>query len=170
MSTATATTNIIVTHACGHAHARDLSDTAASLRSDKAKWWATQECKPCNAETFAARQRAKPVSAEVKAARAARLQTALDDAQRMNLPPLQGSEKQIPYGTELRYDALRLLYEELVQSERMTEDEYDEKVTTLARRINRAKFWIEHKESSVDDFLLDLADPGDQNIGTENPY
>ncbi|WP_200328969.1 hypothetical protein [Leucobacter sp. L43] len=102
--------------------------------------------------------------------RAARLRTALDDAQRMNMPPLQGSEEQIPYGTELRYDALRLLYEELVQSERMTEDECDEKVTTLARRINRAKFWIEHQESSVDDILRDLADPGDQNIGTENPF
>ncbi len=88
----------------------------------------------------------------------------------MNMPLLQGSEKQIPYGTSLRYDALQLLHEELVQSERMAEDEYDEKVTTLARRINRAEFWIEHKESSVDDFLLDLADPGDQNIGTENPF
>lgn len=145
-------TNVIVTHACGHGHARDLSDTAASQRPDKAK------------------QRAKPVSKERKAEWEAHRQAALEDAQRMNLPPLQGSDKQIGYGTELRYDLLRGLYDELMQSGRMSEDEYDEKVTVLARRINRAKFWLDHKESSTEDLLTDLADPGDQNIGTENPY
>jgi len=169
-ATTTTSTITIVTHACGHAHARDLSDTAASLRSEKARWWATQECKACRIETWKAQQRAKPLSKERQAEHAAHHQAALEDAQRLNLPPLQGSEKQVGWGTDLRYDALRNLYEELVQSERMTEDEYDEQVITLARRINRAKFWIDHKESSVDEFLLDLTDPGDQNIGTENPY
>lgn len=163
-------TGTIVAHKCGHAHARDLSDTAASLRAKKAEWWSTQECKTCAAETWKAKQRAKPLSKERKAEHAAHRQAALEDALRLNLPPLQGSEKQVGWGTDLRYDALRNLYEELVQSERMTEDEYDDQVITLARQINRAKFWIDHKDSSVDDFLLDLTDPGDQNIGTENPY
>lgn len=167
MSTMTGT---IVTHKCGHAHARDLSDTAASQRAKKAEWWSTQECKTCAAETWKAKQRAKPLSKERKAEHAAHRQAALEDAQQLNLPPLQGSEKQVRWGTDLRYDALRKLYEELVQSERMTEDEYDEQVITLARRTNRAKFWIDHRESSVDDFLLDLTDPGDQNIRTENPF
>ena len=156
-----------VEHSCGHAQDRDLVDTAASLRADKATWWETQICTDC--------LRAKPrpprkVSKETRAMWNELSEAAREDQERMNLPPLQGSVKQIPWGTDERFKLLRNLYEELVQSEQLSEDEYDEQVTVLAHRIDWATWWIDHKDSATDDLLQDLKDPGTQFIGTENPY
>ncbi|WP_053353935.1 hypothetical protein [Leucobacter musarum] len=162
-----ATLKPIVTHACGHSQVRDLSDTAKSQRAEKRDWWATQKCRACSTEEW---KRSRPMSAEFKAKLEARKQEAFDDAERQGLSPLQGTDKQVGFATEVRYKILTELYDELVQSGQMTEDEYEEKVVVLARRINRARFWLDHKESSTEVLLEDLEDPGAQNIGTENPF
>ncbi|MFD5600808.1 hypothetical protein ACFWHR_12230 [Leucobacter sp. NPDC058333] len=155
-----------ISHSCGHEQERDLSETAASLRPKKAEWWETQICTDC----LRATPRKRTISKELRAEWNAKRESAYEDQERMNLPPLQGSEKQIPWGTEERFTLLRDAYEELVQSEQLSEDEFDAEVIEPARRIDKARWWIDHKGSSLADLRTDLKDPGEQFLGSENPF
>lgn len=159
--------SFMITHVCGHAQARDLSTDPATKRAAKAKWWATQTCTAC---LKAQPRRRMPVSREVQAERDRRKQEALADQEASNLPPLHGSEKQLDWALRVRFELIQTAYEDLVQSEALTEDEFDAQVLVPARRVSTARWWLDVKDNSTEDLIRDLADVGEEHLGTENPF
>lgn len=71
-----------------------------------------------------------------------------------------------------RYNLFRSVYDDLVQSGELSEDEFDERVLTPAKRIDRAGWWIDNRDASAAELLELVADPGDRasTSGNENPY
>lgn len=158
----------MITHVCGHTQARDLSKDPASKRGAKAEWWSTQTCTAC---LKAQPRRKMPVSREVQAERDKRMQEALADQEASNLPPLnRGSEKQRDWALRVRFELIQTAYADLVQSEEITEDEFDEQVLAPARRIDTARWWLDVKDNTTEELIRDLADVPEEALGTENPF
>lgn len=140
---------------CGHIEDRDLSHKPAGERAGFAKWLAGQDCNACWQ-----RSNHKKDSVEFKKKREAELAEAEEEAQRLNLAVLSGSEKQVPWAMQIRQKMLRESYSDLVESGHMSEAEYDVAIMNTARLIDRAKWWIDNKDCSVEDLPELLADPG----------
>jgi len=157
----------MITHSCGHAQARDLSADPASKRTAKATWWTERICTAC---LKAQPRRKTPPSAEVRAEREQRRRDALADQEASNLPPLRGSESQQNWALTVRYELIQAAYEGLVQSEQLTEDEFDEQVLVPVRRVDYAGWWIDVKDNTTEELLSDLTDVNDKFLASENPY
>lgn len=152
---------------CGHVEDRDLSAKPAGDRAGFAGWLAKSKCTSCWQ-----RSSKREVSKEVAAEREAKRQAVREDQERSQLPLLQGSDKQVSWAADVRYVQLQAVYAELVESDGLSDDEFDSQVLELARKVDRAKWWIDHKDADVTELLELLADPGTSASGTlnENPY
>lgn len=152
-----------IDHKCGHSEDRDLSDVAAGQRAGKAEWWAGRPCFTCFRKNSK-----RTLSKEVQSERDALRQEALDDQARSNLPILGGSDKQVPWATEVRFKLLRSAYEELVQDGDQSETDFEDRVLEPARGIGRAKWWIDNREATPEMIIELLADPGLEQDACEN--
>lgn len=156
-------TTYAITHKCGHTQDRDLSDVAAGQRAGKVEQWSDGLCSTCYVK-----KKKKAGVAERKNVWDAQHQEALDDQVRSNLPILGGSDKQIPWATDIRYKLLRGAYEELVQDGDQSETDFEERVLEPARGIGGAKWWIDNREATSEMIIELLADPGLEQDACEN--
>lgn len=156
-----------ITFKCGHVEDRDLSAKPAGERRRYADWLSSTACSSCWQRSSKRTQ-----SKEFKARVEQETQAALEDQKKMGLPPLVGAQKQVAWGLTSRFHLFRSAYDELVQSGELTEDEFDEKILTPAKRIDRAGWWIDNRDASATELLELIADPGERAStgGNENPY
>lgn len=127
-----------ITFKCGHVEDRDLSAKPAGERRRYAEWLSSTACRSCWQRSSKRTQ-----SKEFKARAEQEVQAALEDQKKMGLPPLAGAEKQVAWGLTSRYNLFRSVYDDLVQSGELSEDEFDERLLTPAKRIDRAGWWID---------------------------
>lgn len=129
-----------ITHACGHTADRDLSSKPAAKRDGLAKWWAERDCFDCwrgerglgprmSRDEWIAQQRAK---AEKWAA---------DN----RMPELVGTEGQVAFANRVRYTAMLGLYTWAVEEEN-SDPETFAVVEEIARTVDRAPWWLDHRE------------------------
>lgn len=146
---------------CGHSETRDLSDKPAGKRKSFANWLSQQNCFSCWKE-------------ETKDERAAqRREAAAQNAVKLGLPELEGSEKQLEWAPIFRDSVIQNAHEELCRGEdaALTEEEFEERIMSHARMITRAGWWMDNSESEPEDLeeLVSTAlDDEDVVNGSEN--
>ncbi len=155
-------TSTEVTYACGHTGTADLSKKAAGERAGFVAWLEKQECFPCKNET-------EEASEEVQAQREKDKQEQNERAERFNLPDLRGTAKQVPWGVQVRDELIRFAYDQ-VQNGTLTEQDFEANVLATVRRIDTARWWIDNRSATPEEFAILIADPGEEALtGTENP-
>jgi len=157
-----------VTYTCGHTEDRDLSDKPAGKRAASAKWYGEHlVCGRCFKKDGGSGERDKERD-ERHAAEAEELRT---EAERDGLPvDLVGTEKQVPWALRVRGELIRGAYAALVETEQLSEAEFQVQVLEAAAPLDRARWWIDNREQDAADLPELLADPGvlDEGASTEN--
>lgn len=151
---------------CGHTETRDLSHKPAGDRAGFAAWLAKTQCSECFAASAPKRKKeyAKKFAEEAR-------EEAQAAAEKMGLPQLEGSEKQVGWALTVRNDLILGAHDELTEGEgaSMTEAEFTERILDPAQRIVRAGWWIDNREQDAADLEELVTDVVDENV-TENPY
>lgn len=132
-------THFDVTFNCGHSKTIDLSKKPAGKRAGTASWLSQRDCSNCQWTKDSENRRIQS------------LEVAAEFEQQYQLPPLRGSEAQLKWAPILRFEFLMKTYETSVQEGSLTEDEWDEKFLTFARKITRSGWWFDHKDSDPED-------------------
>lgn len=156
-----------ITYKCGHSGTRDLSAKPAGERAGYAEWLAKTDCFDC----FKGKK-SRGISAELKAERAAEETQAREEAERLALAVLRGSEKQVAWAMRVRHELLIGAYHELVDAGQLDDADYDELIIAKAKLIDRAGWWIDNREMAPGDLPELLADPGvlAEAASSENPF
>lgn len=149
---------------CGHSEVKDLATTPAGKRANKATWMGKNfNCSKC----FKAKGQE-----ELAKDNAELLAEAEVFEEEHDLPELEGSEKQIPWATRVRYQSLAAGLEHLVGNE----DQIDE-VLEAARTLTKSGWWIDYKDMDADEVYevvttgaVTARQKAAENIETENPY
>lgn len=151
---------------CGHTEKRDLSHKPAGDRAGFAAWLAKTQCSDCFSTSAPKRKKeyAKKFAEEAR-------EEAQAAAEKMGLPQLEGSDKQVGWALTVRNNLLLGAHDALVEGEAasMTEAEFTERVLEPAQRIVRAGWWIDNREQDAADLEELVTDVADENV-TENPY
>lgn len=149
---------------CGHLEVKDLGATPAGKRASKARWLGEQyTCVKCFKK--ADQKELEKLNADI-----------LADAEvfedENNLPELQGTEKQLPWATRLRF---QLLTDGLEQVG--SETDQAQQLLAAARTITRCGWWIDYKEASTDEVFevvttgaVKVSEQAENHVATENPY
>jgi len=157
-----------VKYTCGHTEDRDLSDKPAGKRAASAVWFGEHlVCGAC----FRKSNGSSESDEERDARHAAEAEELRDEAERDGLPvELVGTDKQVPWALRVRQELIRGAYAALVESEQMTEGEFQVQVLEAARPLDRARWWIDNREQNPADLPELLADPGVlvEGASTEN--
>ncbi|MYV98754.1 hypothetical protein [Streptomyces sp. SID3343] len=156
-----------VDHACGHSAANDLSHKSADERSGFARWLATRGCGDCWRAARAGDDADK--GAWLEARRAAEREAADAWTQRYAMPPLEGTERAVAWGTRCRHILVSAAYTALVVEGELAEDDW-QGVEEAARTVTRAGWWIDQRDSAPDDLpeLVEAATGRDRP--SENPF
>lgn len=154
-------TTFEIDFACGHTEERDLSNKPAGQRKGFASWLTTKNCSECNRKENAAEYKEKLY------------EEALQKQAALELPALEGTEKQLKWATTARNDVLMKAFEEFVRGEHaiMTEEAFEKQFLVPARMITRASWWIDYRDTEPADLkeCLDTAIEEEGNIN-ENPF
>ncbi|WP_328946410.1 hypothetical protein OG259_38075 [Streptomyces sp. NBC_00250] len=156
-----------IDHPCGHHTDRDLSDRPADRRTSFAEWLAKQECTDCWYASKKNNEQDK--EAWAKAKRAGEQAESETWSQQYRMPPLEGTERAIPWGVRCRHQILAAAYTALVLEGDASEAEWRE-IEETARAITRAGWWIDQRSSEPDDLTELLQAATDADRPTENPY
>ncbi|MFB4193355.1 hypothetical protein [Streptomyces carpaticus] len=156
-----------VDHQCGHQAEHDLSGRPADRRAGFARWLADRECTDCWRAD-------RTDDAEAKAAwrdkqRAAEQAEADEWTRRYGMPPLEGSERAVPWAVRCRHQLLAAAYTALVVEGDTDEADWAE-VEEAARTITRAGWWIDQREAEPGDLPELLVAATDDDRPTENPF
>src|SRR5690349_16797870 len=156
-----------ITHSCGHIQERNLSDRPADRRAGFAEWLAKQECTDCWKAARAGNEQDK--AAWLAAKRAEEQAESEAWSQQYRMPPLEGSERAVAWGTRCRHKLTSAAYTALVVEGDMNEADWEE-IEEAARSITRAAWWIDQRTCDPADLpeLLQAATEADRP--TENPY
>lgn len=149
---------------CSHLEIKDLSTTPAGKRASKARWMGENfDCTKC----FKANDKK-----ELAKLNAQTLADAEVFEEEHDLPELEGSEKQIPWATRVRFELLESGLEEAAADE-STIDE----LLAAARTITRAGWWIDYKDADADEVFevvttgaVKAREDQDALVENENPY
>jgi len=147
-----------VKYTCGHTENRDLSDKPAGKRASSAVWFGEHlVCGACFRKSTGSSE-----SDEKRDARhAAEAEELRAEAERDGFPvELVVTDKQVPWALRVRQELVQGAYAALVESEQMTEADFQEQVLKAARPLDRARWWIDNREQGPADFPELLADPG----------
>ncbi|MFE6101315.1 hypothetical protein ACFVQ4_15255 [Streptomyces laurentii] len=156
-----------IDHSCGHHADRDLSARPADRRAGFAEWLATQECTACWRASKEADEQDKAAWLDTKRAEE---QAASDTwSQQYRMPPLEGTERAVPWGVRCRHQVLASAYTALVIEGDTSEAEWEE-IEQSARTITRSGWWIDQRSSAPDDLPELLQAATDTDRPTENPY
>ncbi|WP_024821102.1 hypothetical protein [Arthrobacter sp. 31Y] len=161
-------TSLSIKYKCGHTQSTDLSKVPAGRRKAHAYGLGKNRvCGRCFAagnaegrEAFLAERNAQTL------AEAESFETDHD------LPPLEGSEKQISWATRTRYEMLSTALEELTGNGAMSEEDFVTRIVEPARKILKPSWWIDNKDAEPADIeeLVTTAVDEDELVETENPY
>jgi hypothetical protein len=154
-----------IEHTCGHSATRDLSDRPADRRAGFADWLTRQPCTDC----WRARNQEDHKAREIRLAerRATEQQEAEDWARTHRLPPLDGSDRAVPWAVRCRHQLLAAAYTILVVEGDLDEAAWQE-VEDAARTISRAGWWLDQRNADPAD-LPELLEAATER-GTENPF
>ncbi|AJF68570.1 hypothetical protein [Streptomyces vietnamensis] len=156
-----------INHSCGHKDDRDLSNRPADRRARFAEWLASQECSECWRASKENSEQDK--AAWVKAKRAEEQAESEAWSQQHRMPPLEGTERAVPWGVRCRHQILAAAYTALVVEGETSEAEWEE-IEETARTITRAGWWINQRSSEPDDLTELLQAATDADRPSENPY
>ena len=147
-----------VKYTCGHTEDRDLSDKPAGKRAASAVWFGEHlVCGAC----FRSNNGSSESDEERDARHAAEAEELRGEAERDGLPvELVRTDKQLPWALRMRQELVRGAYATLVESEPITEGEFQVQVLEAARPLDRARWWIDNREQDPADLAEPLADPG----------
>ncbi|WP_242120289.1 hypothetical protein [Sphingomonas lacusdianchii] len=121
-----------IVHACGHEQVHVIYGFDTQV-ARKARWLRTTKCRAC----FVADKKVEQTEA------AARDSTTIAH---LDLPPLTGSERQVTWAETIRINRLAKL---MTSPHTSAEADCD-----LCLRIYDAKWWIDHRDLSPADFLI----------------
>lgn len=153
-----------VTYSCGHSESRDLSKTPAGKRVGFAQWLHTQPCFKCSDKD------------NKEARRQQRIQDADRFAQRLDLPELNGTERQLMWAPIFRHRLIDAAHTALVteapEGEALTEEEFEDRVLVYARRLTRAGWWMSNSQAEAEDLeeLVTTAQDDGDAVVEENPF
>ncbi|SFG26832.1 hypothetical protein [Streptomyces mirabilis] len=156
-----------INHACGHISQGDLSDRPADRRAGYARWLAERHCADCwravqggdtssKAEWLAKKRAAEQAEAEEWSAR-------------YRMPPLDGTDRAVAWGTRCRHQLVSAAYTALVLEGTTSEAEW-EAIEESVRPLTRAGWWLDQRDADPADLteLLEAAATNDRP--TENPH
>ncbi|MBF6671133.1 hypothetical protein [Glutamicibacter sp. FBE19] len=149
---------------CGHSEVKDLATTPAGKRANKATWMGkTFKCSKCF------RAKGKEELAKDNAELLAEAEVFEDEH---DLPELEGSEKQIPWATRIRYQCLAAGLEHLDGN-----DEQIDEVLDAARTLTKSGWWIDYKDMDAHEVYevvttgaVSAKQKAAETIETENPF
>lgn len=156
-----------IDHTCGHHADRDLSDRPADRRASFAEWLSRQECTDCWRASNEGDEQDK--AAWLKAKRAEEQTASEAWSEQYRMPPLEGTERAVPWGVRCRHQILADAYTALVTEGTTSEAEWAE-IEESACTVTRAGWWIDQRSSEPEDLaeLLRAATGADRP--TENPF
>ncbi|NEA37710.1 hypothetical protein [Streptomyces sp. SID11385] len=156
-----------IEHACGHPADRDLSNRPADRRAGFAEWLATQECTDC---WRAAKQDDEQERAAWLAAKRAEEQAESDAwSQQYEMPPLDGTERAVPWAVRCRHQLMTAAFTALVLEGETTEAQW-EQIEDAARTVTRAGWWLDQRASDPEDLPELLQAATDADRSSENPF
>lgn len=161
-------TSLSIKYKCGHTQATDLSKVPAGRRKSHAYGLGkNRDCGRC----FAAGN-AKGREAFLAERNAQTLAEAESFENDHDIPPVTGSDKQLPWGTRSRYELLSAALEELTGEDGMSIEDFEDRILKPARRVLRASWWIDNKDAEAADIdeLVSTAVDADDLVETENPF
>ncbi|MFW0119830.1 hypothetical protein ACN08Y_07945 [Rothia sp. P5764] len=155
-------THYSITHSCGHKQEHDLSKKPAGKRKGFANWLSGNICSRCYRKEGAEEFKAKL------------LEEALSNQEKLGLPALEGTEKQVAWATTSRNELLMKAFEELVRGPEAThtEEQFEAEYLVPARHITYASWWIDYQDTEIDDLkeCLETAVDDPNQVINENPY
>jgi hypothetical protein len=156
-----------VEHTCGHTASVDLSDRPADRRAGYVRWLAGRDCTDC---WKASRDNdAQEKAAWLENKRAEKQAEAGAWAEQHRMPPLDGTDRTVAWGSRCRHQLMSAAYAALVLEGDTTEPEW-EAVEGAARTVTRGGWWIDQREAESGDLPELLQAVGDADRSTENPY
>jgi hypothetical protein len=164
-------TTVSIKYKCGHTQATDLSKVPAGRRKAHAYGLGLNRiCGRCFIKENAAGR--ETWLAERNAQALAEAESFEADHQ---LPPVEGSEKQIPWATRVRYELLSTALQALTvdADETLSAEDFEERILVPARAITRARWWIDNGDADAEDVeeLVNTAlEDADDHVETENPF
>lgn len=149
---------------CGHIETKDLTSAPAGKRAGKATWMGKNfTCSKC----FKAAGQAELAKDNAQVLAEAEVFENEND-----LPELTGSEKQLRWATQVRYENLAAGIEHLGEGSPESAE-----VLVAARTITRAGWWIDYKDMDPDEVYevvttgaVEAAEKAKNDVITENPY
>jgi hypothetical protein len=88
------------------------------------------------------------------------------------MPPLDGSDKAIEWGRQVRYHLVAAAHDNAEASGQSDED-FNSDVETPAQMITSASWWIDQRDSAASDvaeLVADVASDPSSDTGSENPF
>ena len=146
----------------------DLSARRPSDRAGYARWLSTTDCADCwkaGRDAAAARERA----AWLAGRRAEELAETEAWATRTGMPPLEGSDKAMEWGRQVRYELLAAAHDTLG----VADNDFAERVENPARHLDSASWWIDQRDTTPADLEELVTDAAANETGassSENPY
>lgn len=156
-----------IAHSCGHEAERDLSDRAADRRAGFAEWLAKHECTDCWKAAKEGVEQDKTTWLEAK--RAAEQAESESWSEQYRMPPLEGTERAVPWGVRCRHQLLSVAYTALVLEGGTSEAAWEE-IEDMARTVTRSGWWIDQRSSEPGDLAELLHAATDADRPTENPH
>ncbi|MEU6356009.1 hypothetical protein ABZ896_42980 [Streptomyces sp. NPDC047072] len=145
----------------------DLSNRPADRRTGFARWLAQKDCTDC----WKAARDTDSASTEqwLAAKRAAEQSEAEEWSARYRMPPLDGTDRAVAWGTRCRHQLVSAAYAALVLEGTISDAEW-EAVEEAVRPLTRAGWWLDQRDADPADLpeLLDAAAASDRP--TENPH
>lgn len=134
-------TSLSIEYKCGHTQSTDLSKVPAGRR--KAHAYGLGKNRVCG-RCFAAGndEGREAFLAERNAQTLAEAESFENDH---DLPPLQGSEKQMSWATRTRYERLSTALEEFTGDGGMSDEDFESRFLVPARRVLKPSWWIDIK-------------------------
>lgn len=158
-------TEFEIDYSCGHTETKDLSDLPAGSRRGRVKFLEEKgNCFECYKKS-----NKKKDAAEFKKYVKQQVKQAKIDSEELELPDLEGTDKQIDWATQIRIELIETAREHLVE-EKISEGEFDSKILEPARRIGSASWWINNRESEPDELEELVNDVAETDLLSENPY
>ncbi|MEU7993094.1 hypothetical protein [Rothia amarae] len=160
-------TEFEVNYSCGHSEIRDLSDKRPGERLGFKSFLERGKCKECFVKSATRKN-----SAETKKFLEQKYQEAVEESRKLELPGLEGSEKQVSWGTSVRLELLQAAYDQLVMGDEamMSEEEFEEKILVPTRSIGTAKWWLNNREAESEELEELVADVEERDLLSENPF
>ena len=153
------------TYSCKHPGSTDLSALKPFEREGRIAWLEGKKCRACDPAKKA--ETAKFVAEQ----RRARDAEALAAEQAFGFDPMQGPPALVAWGRRVRVQLVKDAWEALD----LDEAQFAELVADKANLVNRAGWWVDHKETTAANLpdLLSKAlvsDDQETRSGSENPY